>query len=230
MHVPRIALTPYKKLRDYQQALRLAGAEPVVVDMAVESAAALLARVDGVLLPGGGDIDPVRYGEPRHATFDPAEAGRDEYELELASLALDADIPLLAICRGVQVLNVARGGTLIQDIPDRLPGAGRHRIAEPADAIAHAAHVVPGSRLERLLGARLDAGTCMVNSRHHQAASTIGDGLVVTATAPDGVVEALEAPAQRFCVGVQWHPENFHRTGEFSALFDGFVTACSSRR
>jgi putative glutamine amidotransferase len=226
----KIALTPYRKLHDYEEALRRAGGEPIIADMQRESPADLLGRVDGVLLPGGGDVDPARYGEPRHPKFDPAEEGRDEYELELVQRALEADKPVLAICRGIQVLNVARGGSLIQDIPDELPSAGDHRVREPTFAIAHDVWVTPGSRLEGLLSERLEGDTCAVNSRHHQAIKKVGEGLVVTGTAPDGVIEAVEDPSRRFCVGVQWHPENFYRTGEFSGLFEGFIAACARRR
>ena len=154
-----------------------------------------------------------------------AEAGRDAFELELARRALDADLPMLAICRGIQVLNVARGGTLIQDIPQEIPTAGTHVLRDPPFAIAHDVWVAPGSLLARLLQDRLEDESCSVNSRHHQAVKRLGDGLALAATAPDGIIEAVEAPASRFCLGVQWHPENFYRTGEFSALFEGFVHA-----
>jgi putative glutamine amidotransferase len=132
----------------------------------------------------------------------------------------------------VQVLNVARGGTLIQDIPSQVAGALQHRLAVPPHepfALAHEIWVEPGSRLARAMGDRLTGGdSCEVNSRHHQAIGSIGDGLVATATAPDGIIEAVEDPARRFCLGVQWHPENFYRTGEFSGLFEALVGACGT--
>ena len=141
--------------------------------------------------------------------------------------ALDADIPVFAICRGVQVLNVARGGTLVQHIPGEITPGVTHEVRTTPDAIAHAITVTPGSLLARLMQQELSAGErARVNSRHHQAPKTIGRGLVATAFAPDGVVEAVEAPDRRFCLGVQWHPENFWRTGEFRSLFDAFVSAC----
>jgi len=140
---------------------------------------------------------------------------------------MEKDVPLFAICRGVQVLNVARGGTLIQHIPEEVGTTVEHRIKEPRFAIAHDVWLTPDSLLERTMRERLEeADSCAVNSRHHQAPNELGEGLVATATAPDGVVEAVEDPGRRFVLGVQWHPENFWRTGEFRSLFEAFVQAC----
>lgn len=184
-------------------------------------------EVSAILLPGGGDVHPSLYGEAPHPSFSAAEEGRDEYEIELVRKALEADLPVLAICRGFQLLNVARGGTLIQDIPDQLGTPVNHKVTEAPSAIAHDVWITPGSRLARLLRERIEGDdTCAVNSRHHQAPKQLGQGLVVTATAPDGVIEAAEDPDRRFCLGVQWHPENFWRTGEFRELFEGFIRAC----
>jgi putative glutamine amidotransferase len=184
-------------------------------------------NADGILLTGGGDIDPALYGESPHPTFSGAEAGRDEYETELAQRAREADVPVLAICRGLQVLNVAAGGTLIQDIPDLIRTPILHKLPEPPHAIAHDVLVTTGALLSSVIHDRIQDGRpCPVNSRHHQAPRTVGRGLVVSATAPDGVIEALEDPSRRFCLGVQWHPENFWRTGEFNCLFEAFVRAC----
>jgi putative glutamine amidotransferase len=223
--MPLIALPPHRKLHDYEEAIRRAGGEPWPLDLQRDSPTDVLARARGLVLPGGGDVNPVQYGEPPHRTFDAAENGRDEYELELLRRALESDVPLLAICRGIQVLNVARGGTLVQDIPSELPSGINHMLREPPNAIAHDIWVTPGTMLERLLKDRLEGDTCAVNSRHHQAVKVVGEGLIVAATAPDGVIEAVEDSRKRFCLGVQWHPENFYRTGEFSALFDAFVQA-----
>jgi putative glutamine amidotransferase len=141
--------------------------------------------------------------------------------------ALEADLPLFAICRGIQVLNVARGGTLLQHIPEEVAGHIDHYVQAPPVAIAHDIWMAPGSLLERLMRANIEEGEeCPVNSRHHQAPATLGEGLVSAATAPDGVIEAIEDPSRRFCLGVQWHPENFYRTGEFRPLFEGFIEAC----
>jgi putative glutamine amidotransferase len=230
--MPLIALPPYRKLNDYEAALRLAGAEPRRLEIGRDDPADVIRSADALLLPGGGDVDPALYGESRHPTFDPPEAGRDGFEMDLARRARELDMPILAICRGMQLLNVAWGGSLIQDIPDQVPGALGHVKREPADAVAHDVRVDGSSRLAQLLsrGMLPSEGPHPVNSRHHQAIKRVGEGLVVTAVAPDGVIEAVEDPSMTFCVAVQWHPENFHRTGEFSALFEAFVAAASIRR
>lgn len=226
-----IAMPPCSKLPDYEESVRRAGGEPRVLDRQTDRPSDVIRSVAGLLLAGGGDVRPSIYGESPHPEFSAAEAGRDEYEIDLVRLALEADLPVLAICRGVQVLNVARGGTLIQDIPSQVSGALEHRLAVPPHepfALAHEVWIEKESKLARLLGERLvDADSCDVNSRHHQAVKALGEGLLVTATAPDGVIEAVEDPNRRFCVGIQWHPENFWRTGEFSALFDAFVKAAT---
>ena len=226
--MPIIAIAQCTKLPDYEESVRRAGGEVRVLDRASDRPSAVIASVNGVLLTGGGDVQPSLYGAAPHPTFDAAEPGRDDYEMELVRRAIDANMPVFAICRGVQVLNVARGGTLIQDIPDEVGTTVEHRVKEPRFAIAHDVWLTSNSLLERTLRERLeDADTCAVNSRHHQAPKDVGEGLTVSATAPDGVIEALEDPSRRFCVGVQWHPENFWRTGEFRALFEAFVQASS---
>jgi putative glutamine amidotransferase len=194
-----------------------------------EDAASIVARVTGVLLTGGGDVDPAWYGEPPHATFTAAEAGRDDFELALARAAVAANRPLLAICRGMQVLNVALGGSLIQDIPSEVAGAVTHAVDEPRSAIAHEVWVAPESRLWTIMSDHLEGESLQVNSRHHQAVRVVAPGFDVSATAPDGVIEAIERPASRFCVAVQWHPENFWRTGEFRPLFERFIEAALGR-
>jgi putative glutamine amidotransferase len=223
--MPRIGITACSKLADYQEAVRRAGGDPVVVDPS-HGVANILTRCDAIVLSGGGDVDPVRYGEVPHSTFVAAEPGRDEFEIDLARAASDADVPMLAICRGIQVLNVARGGSLVQDIPSQISNSRRHKLAEPPFEIAHDVAVTPGSLLHQLLGG---PATCDVNSRHHQSVKEVGEGLVVTATAPDGVIEAVADPSRRFCLGVQWHPENFWRTGEFASLFRGLLDAAGRR-
>ena len=135
--MPVIAIAPCAKQHDYEESIRRSGGEVRILDYATDTPADVVASVDGILLPGGGDVLPSLYGEMAHATFDAAEAGRDEYELELARRAADRDLPLLAICRGIQLLNVARGGTLVQDIPDELHTTVNHTVREPSYAIAH---------------------------------------------------------------------------------------------
>ena len=226
---PTIGVTRCSRLDDYLAAVEQAGGRARVLEVS-DSPRRLIGEIDGLLLTGGGDIDPVLYGDDRHPTVDDAEPGRDEFELDIARRAMEADLPLLAICRGVQVLNVAAGGTLVQDIPSAITSTLSHSITEPKNADAHAVAIAPGSQLERALGPAVDsAHTCRVNSRHHQSVGRIGQGLTATATAPDGIIEAVEKSGAAYCVGVQWHPENFWRTGEFSPLFDSFVAAARER-
>jgi putative glutamine amidotransferase len=225
---PTIGITPCRALPDYVESIRRAGGDPRPLDLAADRPADVVAACDGILFTGGGDVDPARYGESPHPSVAGIDEGRDTYELELARAALAADAPVLAICRGLQVLNVAAGGTLIQDIPSEVSGALDHSVKIPLFGIAHDVWVVRSSRLAGLMREELGSGdTLAVNSRHHQSVRVLAAGLDVTATAPDGVIEAFERPASRFCVAVQWHPENFWRSGEFRPLFEGFVAACT---
>jgi putative glutamine amidotransferase len=226
--MPIIGIAPCSKLPDYEESIRRSGGDVRLLERSTDAPKEALSGIDGLLLTGGGDVRPAIYGAVAHPLFDAAEPGRDEFEIELVRRALDADLPVLAICRGIQLLNVARGGTLIQDIPDELGTTINHRVATPPHAIAHDIWIESSSLLERLMGERFERGeACPVNSRHHQAAKTLGEGLITSATAPDGVIEAIEDPTRRFCLGVQWHPENFYRTGEFRSLFEAFVQACT---
>ena len=228
-NLPVIGVTRCSRLDDYIASVEQSGARARVLEVS-ESPRTLLQAIDGVLLTGGGDVDPVFYGEDRHETVHDAEPGRDEFELDLARRAMEQNFPLLAICRGAQVLNVAAGGTLVQDIPSAVRSDLAHSLTEPRDCLAHDIRVVGNSRLHAALGHAVSAScACRVNSRHHQSVGTLGKELVASATAPDGVIEAIEAPDATFCVGVQWHPENFWRTGEFKPLFDAFVEAARER-
>ena len=222
-----IGISPCRLLADYVESVRRAGGEPHVFDIATESPAEVMSSINGLLLTGGADIDPAWYGEERTPATKLAEAGRDAFEIDIARRALAANLPALAVCRGLQVLNVAGGGTLMQDIPSQVSGALDHDIETPLYAIAHEVWVARGTRLWLLLQEKLaESEVCQVNSRHHQALGRLAEGFEIAATAPDGVIEAIERPDARFCVGVQWHPENFWRTGEFRPLFEGFVAAC----
>lgn len=225
-----IAVSRNRRIADYLESVRRAGGEPVEVAPEGEAPSAIVARVGGVLLTGGGDVDPALFGEVPHAAFNPAEPGRDAFEIALARAAVEADVPVLAICRGMQVLNVAMGGTLIQDIPSEVHGALNHQIAEPQfHTIAHEVWVADGSRLGAIMGDRLDGESLPVNSRHHQSVKQVAPGFEISATAPDGVIEAMERPGDRFCLAVQWHPENFWRTGEFRPLFEQFISAAKGK-
>ena len=223
-----IGITTCRKLEDYRQSILHVGGEPRILDvsMGVEQA---LAGIDGLLLTGGDDVAPSRYGEAADASIVEAEPGRDEFEIGLIAAARRAKLPMLAICRGIQVLNVACGGTLVQDIPTQVAGALAHSLPSPPNepySLAHEIWIEKDSVLSKLMRERLaDVDTCEVNSRHHQAVKTVAPGFTVSATAPDGVIEAIEDAASPFCLGVQWHPENFFRTGEFRPLFEGFLEA-----
>jgi gamma-glutamyl-gamma-aminobutyrate hydrolase PuuD len=229
--MPMIGITSCRKLEDYKQSILHVGGEVRIVDasMAIDE---VLTGIDGLLLTGGDDVAPVRYGEAPHPTVVEAEPGRDEFELALVKAARDRHLPIFAICRGVQVLNVAFGGTLVQDIPSQISGALAHTLKIPPNepyTLAHEVWLEKGSLLSNLMGERLsDVDACDVNSRHHQAVKTVASGFKVSATAPDGVIEAIEDPAVEFCLGVQWHPENFWRTGEFRPLFEGFIAAAKT--
>jgi putative glutamine amidotransferase len=228
---PVIGIAPCRKLLDYVESVRRAGGEPRVLDPATDPVSQVLSSVDGLLLTGGGDVDPTHYHQPRHPSFAEAEPGRDDYEIALVREAVHRDVPLLAVCRGIQVLNVAQGGTLLQDVPSEVPGAVDHNVETSPFAIAHEVWMTNGSLLLNLMREAVPEGdACPVNSRHHQAVAHVASGFQVSATAPDGVIEAIERESSRFCLGVQWHPENFWRTGEFRPLFEGFVAACTRAR
>lgn len=214
----------------YIRAVQAAGGIPVLLTphFTPEVQAALWQRLDGLLLTGGGDIDPARFGEARHPTVDDVSPARDALEIGLTHRALDDAVPLFAICRGIQVLNVALGGTLVQDIPSEIPGALTHGQQAPRDEPTHPVKVMgEGTRLGRVLGAL----EVEVNSMHHQAIKRLGDGLTPVAWAPDGVVEGVEMPGdERFVLGVQWHPEELvGRDAAARNLFAAIVDAARRR-
>jgi putative glutamine amidotransferase len=229
---PIIGITRNRRPDDYEEAIRAAGGEPKLLDWDVVKADSALDGLDGLMLTGGGDVDPKHYGQLASPHVELAEAGRDDFEIALSRAALERDLPILAICRGLQVLNVAAGGTLLQHVPDAAGETITHsQSGVPKDAVAHEIQVEPGSALATALGPTVMAvESCAVNSRHHQAVDAVAPGFVVSATAPDGIVEAIERPDRRFCVGVEWHPENFWKTGEFAPLFEAFVRACRRPR
>jgi putative glutamine amidotransferase len=210
---------------DYVRSVEQAGAVPVVLPpLRAEDVAALVGRLDGVLLSGGVDLDPVLFSQAPHPKLGQVNRRRDDFELALTRAALRQDLPILAICRGHQVLNVATGGTLIQDIPSLVKGANVHDARGPRWRRAHRVELEPQSRLREILG----QDTIPVNSFHHQAVDRLGEGLVVSARSPeDGVVEGIEMPTRRFVVAVQWHPESFwSRPDSFQPLFDAHAEAC----
>lgn len=216
---------------DYLEALTRADADPFVIAPDRDAISTVLDRCDGLLLTGGADVEPRRYGESIRYDNLKLDPTRDEYEIALIQAALARDVPILAICRGIQALNVAAGGTLVQDIPSEIATPISHKGDRPEAAPAHDVTIHAGTHAARLLEARLDGdGRVAVNSRHHQAVKNVAPGLAVSAVAPDGIVEGLEQPSATFCVAVQWHPENFWSTGEFAELFRGLVNAAGGRR
>ncbi len=225
--------------RTYLDALERAGAAPLVLPPLAEgqeetaavippavrrAASAWLGRLDGLLLSGGADVDPRFYGEERHHDNVTVQLARDRYELALVQAAVAGEVPIFAICRGIQVLNVALGGTLVQDIPCDVPQALPHRQTAPRTVGTHPVHTAAGSFLATTLGSNPYA----TNSFHHQAIKDLAPGLVVTAHTPDGIIEAVEHPGRRFLVGVQFHPEDMAaHDPRMRALFAAFVQACT---
>ncbi len=218
---------PWYALREnYCEALAAAGALPLPLPHEPELARDYLRLIDGLVVTGGAfDIDPALYGAgERHPTVKLKER-RTLFEWEITRAALAAGLPVLGICGGEQLLNVVLGGTLLQHIPDAVPGALAHEQPNPRHEPGHEVEILPGTLLGRITGrARM-----MVNSAHHQAADRVGEGVVVSARAPDGVIEAIEHPGYRFCLGVQWHPEFRIDPGD-AAIFAAFVASCSDGR
>lgn len=228
MSKPLIGITPCSRVDDYVESVRAAGGDPVVLsndDRPVD----VLRRVHGILLTGGPDVDPSLYQQPKHESTD-VDPQRDAFEVPLSRAALAGNVPMFAICRGVQVLNVAAGGTLVQDIPTEAPTTIEHSREQPRDAHAHDVRLTSGTRLASMLEGSHAPDTCPVNSRHHQAVGKVAPSFVVSAVSPDGIVEAIERTGAAFCIGVQWHPENYWRTGEFLPLFRHFVAAAGEER
>jgi gamma-glutamyl-gamma-aminobutyrate hydrolase PuuD len=197
---------------DYVRMLEAAGARPLVVPPSEEGVEETLDALDGLLLSGGADLDPALYGADPHETTDDPRRERDAGELALLRAALERDLPVLAVCRGSQILNVARGGDLVQHLPETLGHEGHKQ--RPGTFSEHGVEVKDGTRLASLVGARAP-----VKSHHHQGFGRVGEGLVETAWADDGTLEGIEDPSRRFAVGVLWHPE----AGEDAALFEALV-------
>jgi putative glutamine amidotransferase len=206
----------------YIEALRRAGAMPVLIPPQPENVADLTETLDGIVLAGGDDCDPAVYGEERHPTVEPMDPRRQANDLSLARIARDRGIPTLGICLGVQMMNIVAGGKVIQDIDSEIDTGIRHA-SVPENRARHDVTIEEGTRLASILGAR----THNVNSSHHQAIRTAGEGLRVTAHAPDGIIEGVEDPRHPFYVGVQWHPEDMPGEESASTIFRAFVDAAS---
>jgi putative glutamine amidotransferase len=219
---------PMRRFRlgaDYVYAVEAAGGIPLILPPRPESIETVLSLVDGLIFSGGADLDPALFGETElHPSTYSVDEERDTYELRLIREALDRDLPTLCICRGIQVLAVAFGGTLYQDIPSQVPGALTHRQyldGKLAPEPTHAITATPGSLLERTYTQR----TIPANSLHHQSVKDAGPSLVVEGTAEDGIIEAVSVPGRRFILGLQWHPEMMFaahplQLAPFSALIE----------
>lgn len=210
----------------YVDAVRRAGAVPLILPSGEPSPERFLDIVDGLIISGGGDLSPTSYGGDWHETVYMVSDERDRFELSLTKAALQRDdVALLFICRGVQVLNVACGGTLHVHVPDRFGDQVSHRVP-PRLPTRHLVRVDPDSRLAGILGeTRVD-----VCSWHHQAIDRLGEGLCALAWADDGVVEAVEHSAHHWCVGTQWHPEMQLDEAHPAKLFDAFVAAAGKQK
>lgn len=207
----------------YVEAITAAGGAAVIFppeQWLADDPATMLDAVDGLLLTGGRDIDASVYGAVPHPANEPGDAHRDRVELALARAALETEIPILGVCRGMQILNVVTGGGIEQHLPDP---EGVHR-GPPGTFVAHEVDAADGSRLAGIFGAE----RFVVRSHHHQGLAELGDGVVATGHAPDGVVEAIELPGERFCLAVLWHPEE-DLDGGGGALYGALVAACSER-
>ena len=212
----------------YVNAVIRAGGTPLLIPVGipVEQHRELLNRVDGLILTGGGDINPATYGRPMHATVSGIDDARDEIDISLARLAIEMKKPLLGICRGYQIINTVHGGTLFRDIASQKENALFHACWNdlPRDFEAHEVVLEPGSRLAEIIG----KSPVSVNSLHHQGVETVGQGLKVVGTASDSLVEAFEVPNHPFAIGVQWHPEAMPDRADMQAIFRALVAAAQA--
>lgn len=235
---PIIGITTYRKqsrdtnramfglMRDYVQAVTNGGGVPLLIPLglAEEDLLQIVERLDGLVLPGGGDIEPEYYNGSPHVKLRGIDPDRDRVEIYVAQQATRLKKPFLAICRGHQILNVALGGTMWEDLASQYPDAINHDFYDQGkrNDLPHSVNVFPDSRLATILG----GGSIMVNSLHHQGVRNIAPELMVTAVAPDGLVEGLEVSGNPFGIGVQWHPENLIEDDPaMLALFESLVVA-----
>lgn len=219
----------------YAQSIYHAGGWPLLLPNlpAADEAEAILAMLDGLVLSGGGDVDPACWGEAPHPALGVVDTVRDAFEMALVRAALRRDLPVLGICRGMQVMAVAGGGSLWQHLPAQIPGALAHMQAAPRDQASHAVSLAAHSLLAEIVnteqGARDAILTIDVNSFHHQAVNSCGKLFAAIAWSPDGVIEGLAAPESRFALGVQWHPEELCATNAIQArLFHALIDAANT--
>lgn len=213
---------PWYAIREnYLTSVSERGALPLPLPHEVSMVEQYLELINGLVVTGGAfDIPPSMYGDTTQHETVVTKDKRTQFEWALTKGAIDRKIPILGICGGQQLLNVVLGGTLYQHIPDSIQNALEHEQKTPRDEVGHVVKILPGTLLHQVVG-RDEIG---VNTAHHQAAAKVGHGVVVNATAPDGVIEGIEYPAHPFCLGVQWHPE-YHVTGADSQIFDAFISA-----
>lgn len=221
-------ITVYGLMPSYIEAITAAGGAPLMIPLGLteDVLLSILDRLDGLLLPGGGDVEPEFYHGRSHPTLWGVDSERDRTELILAKAAIQRKKPLLAICRGIQVLNVALGGTLWEDINSMVPNAQEHDYDNgvPRDFLSHSVQIEPDSTLARIMGKT----QCLVNSIHHQAIRDLAPELSVSALAPDGIIEGAEIGSHPFAVAIQWHPENLiSKDPAMLALFQALVQAAS---
>lgn len=229
--IPRRATTtfgehPHETIPEFYAAMVTElGAIPVVLPVHTRPVPYVLDRLDGIMLSGGGDVDPSRYGRGQRPETGGIDPERDQFEIDLVRHAVDRDVPVLAICRGVQVMNVALGGTLIQDLRTQIGGKTAeidHWDIERWDRASHPVRIEAGTRLAKWVGEEL-----AVNSMHHQAIDDPAPALRPVGRSPDGVIEAVEMPDARFCAGVQWHPECLSLDDPSFALFRSYIEAAA---
>jgi len=215
---------PWYAIREnYCAAISRAGGLPIALPHEVEFADDYVGFLDGLVVTGGAfDVDPSLYGARQRHDSVTTKDRRTAFELKVLNGFLEADRPVLGICGGQQLLNVALGGTLIQHIPDEVTDCLAHEQPNPRTEPGHEVEITSGTLLHRLGGG---SETLDVNSAHHQAAGTVGDGVVISGKAPDGVIEAIEVPEKRFCLGVQWHPEYSISTAD-DTIFQAMIEAC----
>ncbi len=209
---------------EYSQAIQHGGGAPVLIPVAQtrETLRTILDRLDGLLLSGGPDINPRNYGEEPLAGLEEVDEGLDLMEIEIARLAFQRDLPILAICRGIQVLNVAQGGTLYQDIPAQVKGSINHLQKADKGVNTHSIKIEANTSLHRIFRRR----EIWVNGKHHQAIKELAHGLIISAQAKDEIIEAVEHPSKTFVLGVQWHPEGTWKNDPYSKkLFRAFILA-----
>ena len=216
----------YAVRENYMHAVALAGGVPVGLPNNAKLAPDYTNLLDGLLITGGAfDVDPKLFGDTKLSPFTSLKAKRTEFELEIATLCLKKDIPIFGICGGEQLLAVALGGTLLQHIPDCPFDTLQHEQPNPRNEPGHNVTISPGTLLHKIVGVT----HMSVNSAHHQAVSNPGPGNTINALAPDGIIEGIECPSHRFCIGVQWHPEFQISEGD-TKLFEAFVSACATGR